>query len=75
MTCPSGSTSRACEVLPQADWLLLACPLNAPTRGMVDAAALVRLPEHAQVVNVSRGEIVDEPAWGFAPVPVRSAHV
>ncbi|HEY1226420.1 MAG TPA: NAD(P)-dependent oxidoreductase, partial [Ramlibacter sp.] len=50
------------EVLPQADWLLLACPLNAQTRGMVDAAALALLPAHAGFVNVSRGEIVDEPA-------------
>ena len=50
------------ETLPQADWLLLACPLTPRTRGMVDARALAALPPHAQFVNVSRGEIVDEPA-------------
>ena len=50
------------EVLPQADWLLLACPLTPATRGMVDAAALASLPAHAHVVNVSRGEIVQEQA-------------
>jgi phosphoglycerate dehydrogenase-like enzyme len=29
---------------------------------MVDAQALALLPPHAQLVNVSRGEIVDQPA-------------
>jgi phosphoglycerate dehydrogenase-like enzyme len=50
------------DVLPQAQWLLLACPLSAATRGLVDAAALARLPAGAMLVNVARGEIVDEPA-------------
>lgn len=49
-------------VLPHADWLLLACPLTDRTRNLVDAAALALLPPGARLVNVSRGEIVDEPA-------------
>jgi len=49
-------------VLPRADWLLLACPLTDRTRGLVDAAALALLPHGARLVNVSRGEVVDEPA-------------
>ncbi len=49
-------------VLPRADWLLLACPLTPMTRGLVDAAAIARLPRGAHVVNVSRGEVIDEPA-------------
>ncbi|MCR6475433.1 D-2-hydroxyacid dehydrogenase [Variovorax sp. ZS18.2.2] len=49
-------------VLPRADWLLLACPLTERTRGLVDAAALALLPPGARLVNVSRGEVVDEPA-------------
>ncbi|MGF6346042.1 D-2-hydroxyacid dehydrogenase [Variovorax sp. W2I14] len=49
-------------VLPRADWLLLACPLTDRTRGLVDAAALTLLPHGARLVNVSRGEVVDEPA-------------
>jgi phosphoglycerate dehydrogenase-like enzyme len=56
------AASRWRETLPQADWLLLACPLTPQTRGMVDAQALAALPPHAQFVNVSRGEIVDQPA-------------
>ena len=59
---PTVAVARWHALLPQADWLLLACPLTAETRGLVDAAALERLPAHAHVVNVSRGEIVDEPA-------------
>ncbi|MGJ7531949.1 MULTISPECIES: D-2-hydroxyacid dehydrogenase [unclassified Variovorax] len=49
-------------VLPQADWLLLACPLSDRTRGLIDGAALARMPTGARLVNVSRGEVVDEPA-------------
>ncbi|MDH6166218.1 phosphoglycerate dehydrogenase-like enzyme [Variovorax boronicumulans] len=49
-------------VLPRADWLLLACPLTDRTHGLVDADALALLPPGARLVNVSRGEVVDEPA-------------
>lgn len=53
---------RLREVLPQADWLVLACPLSERTRGLVDAKALALLPSGARLVNVARGEVVDEPA-------------
>lgn len=49
-------------VLPRADWLLLCCPLTARTRGLVDGTALALLPPGAHLVNVARGEVVDEPA-------------
>lgn len=47
-------------ILPTADWLILCCPLNDDTRGLVNAARLARLPSHAGLVNVSRGEVVVE---------------
>ncbi len=50
------------EALPRADWLILACPLNAQTRGLVDEAAFARLKPGARLVNVARGEVVDEAA-------------
>ncbi len=50
------------SLLPAADWLILACPLTAETRGLIDAAALARLPATACVVNVARGQVIDEPA-------------
>jgi phosphoglycerate dehydrogenase-like enzyme len=49
-------------VLPRADWLALACPLTEWTRGWIDTEALARLPEGAHVLNVARGEVVDEAA-------------
>lgn len=50
------------SVLPRADFLILACPLTEETRNLVDAAALALLKPTAQVVNVARGRVVDEPA-------------
>jgi phosphoglycerate dehydrogenase-like enzyme len=49
-------------VLPRTDWLVLACPLTPATRSLVDAAALSLLPPSAHLVNVARGEVVDEDA-------------
>lgn len=45
-------------VLPEARWLVLACPLTDTTRRLVDAALLARLPRGAHVINVSRGGVV-----------------
>jgi len=56
------ATAQWLEVLPTADWLVLACPLTPETRELVDAKALALLPAHAGLVNVARGEIVDEGA-------------
>ena len=50
------------DVLPRADWLVIACSLNDETRGLIDARALARLPRGARLLNVSRGAVVDEPA-------------
>lgn len=50
------------RLLPQADWLVLCCPLSAETRFLVSAAALAQLPQGAYVVNVARGDVVDEDA-------------
>jgi phosphoglycerate dehydrogenase-like enzyme len=50
------------DVLPRADWLVLACPLTPQTEGLVDAAALGRLPPGAHLVNVARGEVVVQSA-------------
>ncbi len=49
-------------VLPRAQWLLLACPLSENTRRLVDATALAALPAGAMLVNVARGEVIDEAA-------------
>jgi D-2-hydroxyacid dehydrogenase (NADP+) len=50
------------QLLPRAQWLALTCPLTDETRGMIDAGRLARLPQGARIVNVARGEIIDEQA-------------
>ncbi len=50
------------ELLPKSDWLVIACPLTNETRGMVNAALLAQLPRGSRFINISRGEVVDEPA-------------
>jgi glyoxylate/hydroxypyruvate reductase A len=55
-------TTRLREVLPAAGALILACPLTDQTRGLIGPAELAALPPGAVVVNVSRGQVIDEPA-------------
>lgn len=50
------------NMLPQCDWLVLACPLTAATRGLIDARRLALMSRTTGIVNISRGEIVDEAA-------------
>ncbi|SNT07426.1 Phosphoglycerate dehydrogenase [Noviherbaspirillum humi] len=49
-------------VLPRTDWLVLACPLTPTTQNLIDRQALSLLPRTGHLVNVSRGEVVDEAA-------------
>lgn len=53
---------RLSELLPRAQWLVVACPLTPETRGLIDGEALARLPPGARLINIARGEIVNEPA-------------
>ena len=49
-------------LLPRADWLIISSPLTAETRGLIDAGMLARLPRGAHVINIARGEIIDQTA-------------
>jgi phosphoglycerate dehydrogenase-like enzyme len=44
----------------EADWIVIACPLTEVTRNLVDAKLLARVRSGARLVNIARGEIVDE---------------
>jgi D-3-phosphoglycerate dehydrogenase len=50
------------DLFRRADVLSLHAPLNAATRGIVDAAALALLGRDGILVNTARGGLVDEPA-------------
>jgi phosphoglycerate dehydrogenase-like enzyme len=50
------------SILPQADWLILACPLTPQTRGLLGADSLALLKPGARLINVARGEVVSEQA-------------
>ena len=50
------------EMLPQVDVLTLHAPLTERTRHIIGAAELALLPEHAVVINTSRGPLIDQDA-------------
>jgi phosphoglycerate dehydrogenase-like enzyme len=52
--------SKLKQVLPQAQWLVLACPLSIETRHLIDQSAIDLLPKSAHLINIARGEIVCE---------------
>lgn len=53
---------RLHELLSRSDYVLLAAPLTAETRGLMDAAALAAMSPAAVLINVGRGAVVDEAA-------------
>lgn len=54
--------SELLSVAKQTDWLVLACPLTDETRGSISREVLAALPKGAHILNIARGEVVDEPA-------------
>lgn len=56
------TTAELDSVLPQTDFLLIACPLTDSTRGMISRARLGLLPKGAGIVNIGRGGVVDQEA-------------
>jgi len=50
------------QVLPEADFVALTCPLTPRTEGIIDASALAAMKPSAHLVNVARGKVVDEAA-------------
>ena len=49
--------SELAQVLPQAQWLVIACPLSQETKGLINSKMLNLLPRGSHVINIARGEI------------------
>lgn len=50
------------EALARVQVLVVCCPLDDATRGLIGARQLALLPAHSLLVNVARAEVVDEQA-------------
>jgi glyoxylate/hydroxypyruvate reductase A len=48
------------DMLPQADFFVIALPITPDTRGLINADALKLLKKGCYLINISRGKIVDE---------------
>ncbi len=49
-------------VLPESEFLVLACPLLAETRNLLSRERMAKLPKGAKIVNVGRGPLLDQEA-------------
>ncbi len=54
------------ELLHNSDFVVLACPLTAETRHLIDARRLALMKPSALLVNVARGAVVEEAALAQA---------
>lgn len=50
------------ELLPQADFVVLTCPLTPQTENLIDAAAFSLMKPSAYLINMARGRCVHEPS-------------
>ncbi|SIR26172.1 Phosphoglycerate dehydrogenase [Haladaptatus litoreus] len=50
------------EVLRRADYVVLACPLTDETEGLLGSEEFRLMPSDAVLVNIARGDVVDEDA-------------
>ncbi len=57
-----GTPDRLGELLEAADILFVTAPLSTATEGIIGAEALRRMKEDAILVNLARGELIDERA-------------
>jgi phosphoglycerate dehydrogenase-like enzyme len=60
------SREKVGEVLPTADVVMVALPLDSSTRGFLSAEKIALMQATAILVNISRGKVVDEAALARA---------
>src|SRR5262249_13156417 len=56
------ATNDLAELLTVADYVSLHLPLNAATRGLINAESLAKMKPSAYLINTSRGAIIDDNA-------------
>ncbi len=54
--------SKLPELYPRADWIMLCCPLTKETENLINADAFKRMKKGAKLINIARGEVVDQAA-------------
>ena len=54
------------RMLVEADYVVIAAPITEATRALFDAARLARMKPDAYLINVSRGQLIDEAALADA---------
>lgn len=60
---PSGIHSATkTELFSQSDVIVVCCPLNEETRGLVDQASISMMKPNAILINIARGPVVDTQA-------------
>uniref|UniRef100_A0A2A4JZ34 Glyoxylate reductase/hydroxypyruvate reductase n=1 Tax=Heliothis virescens TaxID=7102 RepID=A0A2A4JZ34_HELVI len=77
------------QLLKESDYVILACPLSKETKYLINADSLKTMKKTAVVVNIGRGELIDQEAlytalkekWIFSagldvvtPEPISKAH-
>ncbi len=58
----SGRMPALDTMVPRCDFVVIACPLTTETHGLIDARRLALMQDSAVLINIARGEIVDESA-------------
>ncbi|MBS1271286.1 MAG: Glyoxylate/hydroxypyruvate reductase B [Candidatus Marinimicrobia bacterium] len=56
------SRKKLASLLRESDFVVLTLPLTSQTEGLINTRALNQMKSSAYLINVARGEIVDEPA-------------
>ncbi len=59
---PATQVATVAEAMAAGDFVVTAVPGGPATRHIVDAAALAAMRPHAHLVNIARGDVVDEAA-------------
>ncbi|MDQ6943110.1 MAG: D-2-hydroxyacid dehydrogenase, partial [Candidatus Eremiobacteraeota bacterium] len=60
------TADRLHDALGRSDAVILAVPLNAQTRHLINARALAAMRPHALLINIARGGVVDQAALATA---------